>query len=469
MLTHLQLKNFKGWKDTTPIRMAPLTVFFGTNSSGKSSIEQFLLMLKQTVDSSDRKLVIYPGDANTPVNLGSFEDFIFGRDPKNKLEFSFEWELPKPLTVKDRLSKFSCSGDQLRFEAEVGMAGERPTLVVNRLEYQLKQANVETMRVWVARKQGAKVEHKLEATPYVLKRYPGRGWPLGTPRKFYGFPDQIPEYFQNANFVQDFSLQMERLLQSVSYLGPLRSKGERLYNWSGGEPESVGYSGENTVSALLAAKDRQLNARKNKKMRSFEQLIAEKLQQLELIDKFEVRQISDHRKEYEVKVRTPGSPLWVDLPDVGFGVSQVLPVVVQCFYAPAGSILFIEQPELHLHPRAQAHLADLLIDVLASRENGEPRNIQLIIETHSEHFLNRLQRRIAEADPEHPISTEQVAAYFADKTGSESKLEELEFNTDGDILNWPPNFFGDSMGDLFEKSKAAARRRIQAKQAEVGQ
>ena len=48
MLTHLQLKNFKGWKDTTPIRMAPLTVFFGTNSSGKSSIEQFLLMLKQT-------------------------------------------------------------------------------------------------------------------------------------------------------------------------------------------------------------------------------------------------------------------------------------------------------------------------------------------------------------------------------------------------------------------------------------
>ena len=129
---------------------------------------------------------------------------------------------------------------------------------------------------------------------------------------------------------------------------------------------------------------------------------------------------------------------------------------------PASSILFIEQPELHLHPRAQAHLADLLIDVLASREDGEPRNIQLIIETHSEHFLNRLQRRIAEADAEHPISTEQVAAYFAHTTGSESKLEELEFNTDGDILNWPPNFFGDSMGDLFEKSKAAARRRQRA-------
>jgi predicted ATPase len=58
MLRNLQIKNFKGWRDTLPIKMSPLTVFFGTNSSGKSSIEQFLLMLKQTVDSSDRKMVI---------------------------------------------------------------------------------------------------------------------------------------------------------------------------------------------------------------------------------------------------------------------------------------------------------------------------------------------------------------------------------------------------------------------------
>ena len=100
---------------------------------------------------------------------------------------------------------------------------------------------------------------------------------------------------------------------------------------------------------------------------------------------------------------------------------------------------------------------------------GEDRNIQLIIETHSEHFLHRLQRRIAEADPEHPISADQVAAYFAHTTGGESKLELLQINADGDILNWPDKFFGDSMGDLFAKSKAAARRRQQARQAEVGQ
>ncbi len=469
MLTQLHLKNFKGWKDTTPIRMAPLTVFFGTNSSGKSSIEQFLLMLKQTVDSSDRKMVIFPGDANTPVNLGSFEDLVFGRNVKKRLEFSFEWQLPESLTVTDPRENFACTGDEMRFEAKIGMvAGKHPFLTVNRFEYQLTRDGEQAMRVWIERKRETNTGYKLGATPYVLFRKPGGARPLDAPTRFYGFPDSVSAVYQNADFVQDFSLQMERLLRSVHYLGPLRSKGERLYNWTGREPESVGYSGENTISALLAAKDRQLSTG-NRKWKRFLQFIAEKLQQLELIDEFEVRQISRHRKEYEVKVRTPGSPLLVDLPDVGFGISQVLPVVVQCFYAPAGSILFIEQPELHLHPRAQAHLADLFIDVLTSLEKGKERKIQLIIETHSEHFLHRLQRRIAEADEAHPITKDQVAAYFAHTTGNESKLETLQLNEDGNIVNWPDKFFGDSMGDLFAMSKAAARRRQQAPQTEVGQ
>ena len=251
---------------------------------------------------------------------------------------------------------------------------------------------------------------------------------------------------------------MERLLRLVSYLGPLRSKGQRLYSRNGGEPESVGYSGENTISALLAAKDRQLSSGPGKRKKGFEEFIAERLRQLELIDEFEVRQISKHRKEYEVKVKTPGARSWVDLPDVGFGVSQVLPVLVQCFYAPPGSILFIEQPELHLHPKAQANLADLFIDALSSRAGGKPRNIQLVIETHSEHFLHRLQRRIAENDPSHPIVAGQVAAYFAHAAGAKAKLEPLQIDPAGNIINWPENFFGDSMGDLMAMTRAAARR-----------
>jgi predicted ATPase len=459
MLTNLQLKNFKIWKDTKPLKMAPLTVLFGTNSSGKSSIEQFFLMLKQTMESSDRKVIIFPGDQNSPVNLGSFEELVFAREPKNKLEFNFEWSLANPLIIKDPRSDFTCSGDHLRFSADVGMAGEKhPKLAVGRLEYQLKQDGNESMRVWVERKAGEKIEYKLDASNYTLTRNQMRAWPLGPPAKFYGFPDEIPAYYQNADFVQDFSHQMEQLLRSISYLGPLRSKGERLYYWTGGEPESVGYSGENTISALLAAKARHLNTGRKKRRKPFEQFIAEKLHQLELIDAFEVKQISEHRKEYEVKVKTPGSPSWVDLPDVGFGISQVLPVLVQCFYAPADSILFIEQPELHLHPKAQSNLADLFIDVLSSRVDGRPRNIQLVIETHSEHFLHRLQRRIAENDPDRSITPDHVAAYFAHTAGADSSLEPLQIDLFGNITNWPENFFGDSMGDLMAMTQAAAAR-----------
>jgi predicted ATPase len=195
---------------------------------------------------------------------------------------------------------------------------------------------------------------------------------------------------------QNLNLQHETLFKSLFYLGPLRTKTDRLYPWSGITPASVGYSGENTVSAILASRGRKISFGYRKATKPFEQIIAESLKRMGLIEDFKVNAISKQRQDYEVKLCTKGSKDLVDLPDVGFGVSQVLPVLVQCFYAPPGSIILMEQPEIHLHPSAQAALADVMIDVINSRENGKDRNIQLIIETHSEHFLRRLQRRIAE-------------------------------------------------------------------------
>lgn len=188
----------------------------------------------------------------------------------------------------------------------------------------------------------------------------------------------------------------------------------------------------------------------------FEQVIAEKLKQMGLIESFKVNRISNKRQDYEVKVKTKGSLGEVDLPDVGFGISQVLPVLVECFYAPANSIILMEQPEIHLHPRAQAFLADVMIDVINAREDGHDRNIQLIIETHSEHFLRRLQRRIAED----AVKKEQVAAYFADASRTPTTLDELRLDICGNIENWPKDFFGDEMEDITEQSKAALNKRM---------
>jgi AAA15 family ATPase/GTPase len=82
MLKRLRLQNFKGWKDTGTIRMAPITLFFGANSSGKSSIGQFLMMLKQTVESPDRKAVFYPGGKTPRYNSGPFRKWCFTGIPK---------------------------------------------------------------------------------------------------------------------------------------------------------------------------------------------------------------------------------------------------------------------------------------------------------------------------------------------------------------------------------------------------
>jgi len=465
MFSNLKIQNFKLWQDTGSIRMAPITLFFGINSSGKSSIGQFLMMLKQTVESPDRKAVFYPGGKTSAVQLGSFQEMVFHRNPKKRIEFAYKWDLTDALKIRDHLSAQSYSGNVLSFSAEVGSGDEEQhPLVLYHLKYELLEKDNPVLSISMKRRSETKPGYEVVASRYPLKRNPGRPWQRGSPVRFYGFPDEVVAYHQNADFVQELNLRHEKLFRTLNYLGPLRIKAERLYSWTGIEPESVGYSGENAIAAILAARNRKIGLGYGKRTKPFEEIIALKLEEMGLIEEFKVNPISEQRNEYEVKLRTKGSKNWVDLPDVGFGISQVLPVLVQCFYAPRNSIIIMEQPEIHLHPSAQAALADVMIDVVNSRELGTNRNIQLIIETHSEHFLRRLQRRIAEE----AIPQESVSAYFANVSKTPAKLEQLEIDTYGNIQNWPENFFGDEMEDITEQSKAAMKRRISTRRAGGG-
>jgi predicted ATPase len=173
-----------------------------------------------------------------------------------------------------------------------------------------------------------------------------------------------------------------------------------------------------------------------------------------LIHDFQVKQLGEHRKEYEVLVRTGAKLPEVKLTDVGFGVSQVLPVIVECFYVPRRSIVIFEQPEIHLHPSVQAELADLFVDAIRAREHGSGRDCQFIVESHSEHFLQRLQRRIAEEE----LSPQDAALYFVHTKDAAAHLEPLDVDLYGNIRNWPAGFFGDEMGDLVARTEAQARR-----------
>lgn len=453
MIKKLRIKNFKGWQDTGPINMAPLTVFFGANSSGKSSIGHLLLMLKQTVDNPDRKTIIFSGNNTSPVQLGSLLDVIYHHDDKNKIEFEYLWDLEKPLKVKDIKFNKEYNGNILKFTASIGLR-DRLTSEIEYFKYNLLNEKNDVLAVIMEKYQG-KSSYLIKSENYDLIKNTGRFGEIGSPVRFYGFPETVVAYYQNADFVQALNLQHEKLFGSIYYLGPLRIKPQRLYSWSGSAPDSVGYSGENTVYAILAAQNRMINMGDKKRRKIFGEIIAEKLLDMGLIEEFELKPLGNERQTYEVKVRVKGSVDMVDLPDVGFGISQVLPVLVQLFYAPANSIIIMEQPEIHLHPKAQALLADVMIDAINAKEDGKDRNIQLIVETHSEHFLRRLQRRIAED----AISNEQIAAYFANTTVNPTSLDMLQINIFGDIVNWPQDFFGNEMEEIAAQSLAALKKR----------
>lgn len=455
MLTQLRITNFKAWKDTGALRLAPLTVLFGENSAGKTSIPQLLLLLKQTVESPDRQRALHLGDSRTLVDVGTYDDVVHAHEPKNALSFSLEWRLAAPVRVDDPVSHDEYRGDRLSFEATLG-ADDRHQPRVDALAYRLVDGETPALDLAMARRaeSAQRKEFELASQRYALVRQPGRASPLPSPVRFYGFPDEVAAYYQNAAFASDFALELERLLKGLYYVGPLREYPKRLYLWSGEVPEHVGARGERAVEAILAAADRSFDWTPEQKTMALPELVAARLRKMGLIHAFEARPLGANRREYEVVVQTSPSRPEVKLSDVGFGVSQVLPVIVECFYVPARSTVIFEQPEMHLHPRVQADLADLFVDAIHAREDGSPRDCQFLVESHSEPFLRRLQRRIAEEE----LTKDDVALYFVSGSEGEARIEALDIDGYGNIRNWPEGFFGDEMEDLVKRSEAQARR-----------
>lgn len=457
MLKKLQIQGFKGWKDTGNIELAPITVLFGGNSSGKSSIGQFLVMLKQTIQQSDRKTVLYLDGEKSSVNLGTPIDIFHNHDLKSNIQFAYTWDLPEKYAINSEAKK-KFVYNKIDFMGAISVENsETQLLQVNSFSYQLFDNEKKVARFKMCKSKDDEKVHgyELEGEGCTLKRKQGRAWKLPEPIKFYGFPDAATAYYQNAGFLQDLNLHHENLFSNLYYLGPMRRKAQRIYTWSGVSPESVGDDGSNAIAAILSSSNnkRMLNFKYCQK-KPFLNIVAEEMKKMGLITDFVIEKIGS-RQEYDVKVEIKGSNSYVNIPDVGFGVSQVLPVIVELFYAPENSIIFIEQPEIHLHPAAQALLADVIIDAINMSENGRKRNIQVILETHSEHLLRRLQRRMAEEK----LMKEQIKAYFANNTNS-STLEQLCVDEYGNIENWPEDFFGDMEEDIYQQAHNTIARKI---------
>jgi predicted ATPase len=454
MITDLSFANFKSWKNVDNLKLKKITGLFGSNSSGKTSILNLLLMLKQTVESPDRKQILSFGTERDYIQLGSYEDIIFNHTTESNLDITIGFSNKETLAIKDpnEPSKTLLEDKTLGFSTSISQTKNK-RLFVNSLKYEFggmdffmrKQSKDKYDYALTANYQNNKTEK------YIFKRTYGRGWPLPEPIKFYGFPDQTRTYYQTAGFLFDLQLQLETNFSKIFYLGPLRDYPKRQYTWSGTCPNDMGLKGEMYVDAILTARERgdKISRGKGKKMYSVEEYIAFWLKHLNLIDSFEVKEIKDGSNIYRVQVRRNHSSVPVPITDVGFGVSQILPVVTLCYYVPEGSTLIIEQPEIHLHPMVQSGMADIFIDA------AQKRNLQLIIESHSEHLLRRLQLHVAEER----ISAEDVSLYFCSMDEDCSKLVPIAMDTCGVIKNWPKDFFGSEYVDMIKMNEAIMKRK----------
>ncbi len=407
MITHIRMKNFKSWKDSVEVKLAPLTGFFGTNSSGKSSLLQMLLLLKQTIGTEE---ILFFGDENSLVNLGSFREVIHGHNVEESLELGFGCKIQNPFTIEVN----PLTVDSFTFE--VTALWQENTLPGLKGYYRFKYGDQE-----------------LICADFSQRIYEELCWSGSA-----------------ENSKNQFTSELKELFDRVRYIGPVRIQPQRHYHWEGTHPESIGQRGEEMISALLSARiDRQTTPYEGKNV-PIEERISAWLREMELAYSFLIERTGANvDRDYDVFIQKTADSAKVNLPDMGYGLSQFLPVLVLCYYAPVGSTLILEQPGIHLHPKVQSELADLLIEVV------NERNLQILVESHSEHLLNRLQRRIAEEK----ISVDKTALYFCRNDEGVSNIERLKMDEFGNISNWPENFFGNEMGELFARAEAEMERR----------
>lgn len=428
MLTHLRMKNFKSWQDSGEVKLAPLTGFFGANSSGKSSLLQMLLLLKQTIGSEE---VLFFGDENSLVNLGSFKEVIHhNRDAHLELEFGYQLREPRLIDISlEDEPPDKTEVDGFTFNTVLSAGNSEP--FVQSFHYVAPGDGPQMMWITSRYKEGNQFLNGQSLGYAMVETCYGVPWWRGMPRIEW-----------NWKFLRQFSSIFDELFSDIYYLASTRAEPQRQNRWESEHPIDVGKRGHDVTSALLSARVKHLGQN--------EKRISAWLQKMKLAHSFSLESQGDDGKDYEIRIRKNAESPAVTLVDMGYGLSQFLPVLVLCYYVPEGSTLILEQPGIHLHPMVQSQLADLLIEVVTER------NLQVIVESHSEHLLVRLQRRIAEGK----IGKDKIGLYFCrnDEAEGVSTLDPLDVDRVGNIRNWPENFFGDVMGDMFAITNAQAKQ-----------
>lgn len=446
----IRWQNFRCLKDTGWLQIRPITIVIGPNASGKTSLHAPLLLMKQTLDSPDTSLFLkVKGDL---FNAGSYRDLIFNHETTNILAFSIRDERYKgEIDSKDRKEIGVNRPGELNIEFDIPKDSNHIYLRKFQVRDIFGRELVQRVRLKSGKFsiQGPNyrdIDRKLKD---VIRDAPPEHF-LFTFEPLFNF--KIEKAIKEEEKPSEFTFEepeslylsviryvggwIQYLLSNISYIGPLRQHPKRLYEVTDEKPLDVGVRGQNTPEILFQENKTDLMKSVNEWVSKFEfgfQISCEDLS----------------HGAYEILLRRNKDAPGISLADTGFGLSQVLPLIVQGFYAKKGSIIIAEQPEIHLNPKLQALLSDLFVSIA---KNGTG----VIVETHSEHLLLRLRRLVADGS----ISAEDVGLYYVEKTGGTSSIREVPIEDDGHINSetWPKRFFEDALSESLALASAQYER-----------
>lgn len=440
MLTHLKLENFKIWRSTKPIRLAPITLLLGTNSSGKSSLIQSLLLIRQTVKGGDSSLDLNLGnpDEGDSVTLGQFKDVLCRHGiatestPADQVGIEFRW------------SESGDAGASTLFSARYrrGVAGSA--------ELDYLRLGKEGQGFSVQRKKPGVYRLNLATQ----RNSEGQSADYRPERSFAFSAATLNRLGDRAQTIRPIGPALLDELGRIIYLGPVRRLAQRDYVWAGRMPEQIGDDGAKAIDALIASEvARQAAQRRKQPLPAEAHLFTETirwLRAMNLADGLTVRALRGSAR-HELLIEQNGQAS--NIKDVGVGVTQVIPVVVASLFAKPGHIVIVEEPESHLHPLAESTLAELFAWI--SKERG----VQFIIETHSEHLFRRLQTLMAKQE----VAPKDAALYFVEREGKGARLRTLDLDEFGRVKNWPEGFFGDALGETREQARLLFERQGMSK------
>ncbi len=411
MITHISMSNYRAFKNAQ-FDLSRLTIIVGPNNSGKSALLSVLGLLSQTLKSGDTKVpLLLRGDLE---DLGTYKDAVHGNDRRSHMSFRVEFKLEQLKNLQHK---------SIALDVAFGYR-------IQRREMYLSSVGIENpigQKIYESR-------NSKDSDRQIVKTW---GHPSIEPPKSVrnnhflagGFlmQETNPNSYRIMRQIDTCSRSLLHNLSSLEFIGPFRVAPSRTYLFSGESPAAVGRSGERAVDVLVSD-----YLRRGSKQIGITSQVGEWLARCSIAKDIDVNVLTD--RHFEIVIEHPITEEKQNLADVGYGCSQVLPILVAGFNRLPGETLLVEQPEIHLHPKAQAELGDFFVQRAL---NG----VQCIIETHSEHLLLRIQAAVASLDND--LKASDVCVYYVHAPNNQGKiLTRLKLRDDGIfVTDWPDGFF----------------------------